>query len=100
MRESSDSTDNIEMTAMALIATERRRQHRLKKEGRFKYTPSDDELNDWQRYGMISEEMGEVARNLLARDDLVSDGDKSNDELLKELSQVAALTLAWIERLV
>jgi NTP pyrophosphatase (non-canonical NTP hydrolase) len=87
------------MDALAAVGAERARQHRLKAEGRFQYTPSDDELTDWQRLGMILEEVGEVARNLLARDGLVTDGDPTDTALAKELSQVAALSVAWMERL-
>jgi hypothetical protein len=85
--------------AMAMVGTERARQLRLKADGRFSYTPSDDDLNDWQRLGMILEEVGEVARNLLARDGLVTDGDADDGALARELSQVAALSVAWMERL-
>jgi hypothetical protein len=85
--------------ALAMVGTERARQLRLKAEGRFKYTPSDDELTDWQRFGMIIEEVGEVARNLLARDALVTDGDVDDLALGVELTQVAALSVAWMERL-
>lgn len=81
------------------VGAERKRQLVLKEQGRFKYTPSDDGITDWQRLGMILEEVGEVSRNLLARDGLVTDGDKSNAALRKELSQVAALSVAWMERL-
>ena len=85
--------------ALYVVAEERIRQLRLKEAGRFKYTPSDDGLTDWQRLGMILEEVGEVSRNLLARDGLVTDGDPSDAALRKELSQVAALSVAWLERL-
>lgn len=86
--------------AMALVFKERQRQLVLKDQGRFKYTPSDDGLTDWQRLGMVLEECAEVARNLLARDGLVQDGDVEDAALLTELSQVAALSVAWMERLV
>jgi hypothetical protein len=89
----------LPVETLLVVAHERERQHRLKAEGRFKYTPSDDELTDWQRLAMILEEVGEVARNLLARDGLVTDGDVGDDALAKELSQVAALSVAWMERL-
>lgn len=81
------------------IQYERERQFKLKEEGRFKYTPSDDELHDGERYWMIAEEMGEVSRNCLARKMLVTDGEISDAALYKELCQVAALSLAWMQRL-
>ena len=40
------------MDALAAVGAERARQLRLKAEGRFQNTPSDDELNDWQRLGI------------------------------------------------
>lgn len=86
--------------AMKRVTVERHRQLVLKAEGRFEYTPSDDGLDDWQRLGMVLEELGEVARNLLARDALVQDGDATDSALLTELSQVAALSVAWMERFV
>jgi hypothetical protein len=89
----------LPIETLLVVAHERERQHRLKAEGRFKYTPSDDGLTDWQRLGTILEEVGEVGRNLLARDGLVTDGDASDAALAKELSQVAALCVAWMERL-
>lgn len=88
------------LAAVDVVMRERARQLRLKEAGVFKYTPSDSSVTDWQRLGMVLEECGEVARNLLARDGLVGDGDKEDEALLKELSQVAALTVAWMERFV
>lgn len=86
-------------SVLTAVGSERKRQLLLKEQGRFKYTPSDDELTDWQRLGMITEEVAEVARNLLARDGLVTDGDVDDEALRKELCQVAALSAAWMERL-
>jgi NTP pyrophosphatase (non-canonical NTP hydrolase) len=81
------------------VGSERYRQLLLKEQGRFEYTLSDDGITDAQRLACIVEEVGEVARDCLARDGLVSDGDASNADLRKELVQVAALAVAWIERL-
>lgn len=83
------------------IHIERRRQEKLKAEGRFSHTPADGELElpEPFKLAMIVEELGEVGRNVLARSELVTDGDTNDEALHKELCQVAALAVAWMERL-
>ena len=83
------------------IHLERRRQEELKAEGRFSHTPADGELElpEPFKLAMIAEELGEVGRNVLARSELVADGDISDAALHKELCQVATLAVAWMERL-
>lgn len=85
--------------ALADVAAERHRQGRLKRQGRFRYTLADDGLDDFQRLTTISEEVGEVARSLLGRAQLTTDGATGDDHLRAELCQVAALAVAWMERL-
>lgn len=87
------------INAIEEVITERRRQISLQDEGRFKFTLSDSGLSDSQRLVCIMEEVGEVARNILTRDGLAKDGDTSDLDLRKELSQIAALSVAWMERL-
>lgn len=95
----------IDTTRMSLshalreVAAERERQVTLKESGRFQYTPSDEQVTDSQRLAMLVEEVGEVARNCLARANLVKDGEASDKALRKELSQVAAIAVAWMEAL-
>jgi hypothetical protein len=97
---------NKQARVIAVISAERDRQDKLKAEGRFKYTCADDGMDDWERLGCIMEEVGEVSTLLLNRIDPVkrADGhdacDISDTALLKELSQIAALSAAWMERLV
>lgn len=81
------------------VGSERKRQLLLQKQGRFKYTLSDEGLTDAERLACIVEEVGEVGRNVLARASLVSDGEESPEALRKELCQIAALAVAWMERL-
>lgn len=83
--------------ALTLVAAERNRQHELKANGRFRYTPSDHDLTNVARLAMLSEEIGEVARECLSLAGLVSDGNHSGRALRKELVQVAAIAVAWIE---
>lgn len=56
-------------------------------------------MTDAERLACLCEELGEVARLVLARESLVSDGDAADVVLRDELSQVAALAVAWMERL-
>lgn len=76
------------------ISNERRRQDKLKAEGRFTATCADPISND-RRLSILVEEVGEVARASLGNAGAVQDG----GDLRKELVQVAAITLAWIEGL-
>jgi hypothetical protein len=92
--------DSRMFAAADVIISERVRQLELQKAGRFKYTLSDDGMTDFERFACLGEEYGEVCRNILRRAGLATDGDLSDDALLKELSQIAALALAWMERLV
>ena len=86
--------------AFCLIRAERERQERLKQEGRFRYTLLDTGIQESEKLACIVEEVGEVGRNVLARAHLVFDGDLEDTALLSELTQVAALACAWMERLV
>jgi hypothetical protein len=81
------------------VEAERLRQERLKREGRFSYTLADDEMPDGMKLAALLEEVAEVGKNLLAREGLVTDGDTSLDAIHKELSQVAALSVAWMENI-
>ena len=84
---------------LTLVGSERKRQLLMQQQGRFTYTLSDDAMTDFERVACIAEELGEVSRNCLRRAGLATDGDESDAALRKELSQVAALAVAWMERL-
>ena len=85
--------------ALTLVGSERMRQEHLKATGRFTYTLADAGMTDMERAACIMEEVGEVARNVLRRAGLVTDGDEDDAALRKELSQIAALAVAWMEAL-
>jgi NTP pyrophosphatase (non-canonical NTP hydrolase) len=85
--------------ALTTVGRERRRQLALQRQGRFTYTLSDDGMTDFERLACIVEEVGEVGRNVLRRAGLATDGDETDSALRKELSQIAALAVAWMERL-
>lgn len=85
--------------AIHRIVHERHRQDELKRAGRFTYTLADDGMTDAERLACLCEELGEIARLVLVRESLVTDGDAADAVLRDELSQVAALAVAWMERL-
>lgn len=73
------------------ILAERERQEELKADGKFSFTCADDQLTDFQKLSILTEEVGEVAREC-------NEGISSNN-LRNELAQVAAVALAWMEAL-
>lgn len=86
----------IESDAIRAVKGELNRQVDLKAKGRFKYTPKDHEIDDWEKLAMLAEEIGEVARAVLANSELVQE-EPSAEHLREELVQVAAVAVAWIE---
>jgi NTP pyrophosphatase (non-canonical NTP hydrolase) len=83
------------------ILNERAEQERLKAEGRFKYTCADLEMSNSEKAVVLVEEVGEVCRAVLESNGLVHDGRKVGNyaQLQKELIQVAAVAVAWLEAL-
>lgn len=77
------------------VRGECRRQDELKKAGRFPFTAKDDGLNDLERLAVLAEEFGEVARAVLENNGLAND--KHGKNLRKELVQVAAVCVSWVE---
>lgn len=73
---------------LANVDSERIRQEELKASGRFAYTCADAECTDGQALAILVEEVGEVARAMC-------EGKGLRDELI----QVAAVAVAWVERL-
>lgn len=81
--------------ALNTVRAERERQDKLKADGRFRFTCADLEMSDGERLAVLTEELGEVARCVLERRDLVND--QHRKRLRDELAQVAAVACAWIE---
>ena len=75
------------------IDTERLRQERLKSEGRFDFTCANIPSHALA-LSVLVEEVGEAARALMGQEGFVRDG----GDLRKELIQIAAVTVAWIEK--
>lgn len=92
--------EDAQAMALGFVERERQLQEQYKAEGKFKYTPADPQMHEFEKLACILEEVGEVARNCMARADLVTDGEKDNESLLKELRQVAALSVAWMEAII
>lgn len=96
-----------------LIANERSRQNELKAAGRFAYTCADNELSDADRDTILTEEVGEVSDEALSLllskckgrvshevNEGIGPGRTVNREALrKELIQVAAVVVAWLENI-
>lgn len=81
------------------VAAERRRQDDLRDSGRFAATLADaDTLLLGEKLACVTEEIGEVARCVLALCGLVQE-DLGTADLRKELVQVGALVVAWCEAL-
>lgn len=85
----------IESDAIRAVKDEVNRQVRLKAEGRFTYTPKDN-IPRHQKLAMLLEECGEVARMCLAADGIVQEAE-DKEALEHEITQVAAIAVAWLE---
>lgn len=86
-------------TVLVNVKNERFRQERLKAEGRFKHTPADRDCPALAKFAMVGEEFGEVAKEVLTQPGSPFAFDTVGDvlKLRKELIQVAALCVAWVE---
>lgn len=89
---------NARTTALFVIHDERDRQERLKAEGKFTYTCADAGMSTGERLACVMEEVGEVATDCLALRGIVEET-ADEHKLYVELSQVAALCVAWMEYL-
>ena len=87
--------------ALASVAAERDRQDARKAEGRFLFTCADEGLSLAEKCTILGEEYGEVAREALTNSKrrLARDTEGTDASLYKELAQVAAVAVAWMESL-
>jgi NTP pyrophosphatase (non-canonical NTP hydrolase) len=87
--------------ALRLVKAERIRQDALKAEGRFEFTCADDGLTNAEKLACLTEEIGEIAQEVLTQEGrrLARDTVGTPEALRKEIVQVAAVALAWIEAL-
>lgn len=93
------------------VRSERQRQDRLKASGKFLWTCADNEalrnkleraITNAEKLAVLAEEFGEAAcevtEEIIGRDrGDVTHADKSVERLRKELVQVAAVCVAWVE---
>lgn len=84
-----------QLRALSAIVKERERQEQLKRWGEFKHTCADNEMSNGQRLAVLMEEIGEVARVLCEQD--TSETPERWEQLRAELTQVAAVCVAWLE---
>jgi NTP pyrophosphatase (non-canonical NTP hydrolase) len=103
--------DGLAGEVLSDIYKERIRQEDLKELGKFTFTCADLECTQPERLSVLTEEVGEVAREVTegiirARMRLKPTSDFGTDEcdvdkekLRKELVQVAAVCVAWCEAL-
>lgn len=82
---------NIRGHVFALIEYERDRQEDLRDKGKFPETCATPGVSNATCLAVLIEEVGEVATELLPNG--------SVDDLATELVQVAAICVAWLERL-
>jgi len=84
------------------VFSERERQEELKRQGKFKYSCADFELDNGQCYMILGEEFGEVGHALNEMIGKVYSGREIDFAMLpvrEELIQVAAVAVAWVERI-
>ena len=86
----------LEADALRDISHERNRQEQLKEKGKFDFTPADPELSHEERYTILGEEFGEVGHEI---NESFGRLRKPLDvvKLRKELVELAAVAVAWIE---
>lgn len=83
------------LLVVGTVRAERKRQQTLKESGRFRHTLDDNDpgYTDLERLACVLEELAEVGKAILGESGHVIDG----GDLDKELTQVAALSIAWLE---
>ena len=89
---------------LADVAWERCEQEKRKSDGRFTHTcadPGPGAMTDAEKLAVLTEEVGEVAREVLTQDGrrLARDSIGTRAALREELVQVAAVAVAWVEAL-
>lgn len=76
------------------VYAERGRQEFLRSKGKFPWTCRDVGPSDAEKNAVLGEEVGEVAREVT---ESLIQGIRRTHNLRKELVQVAAVCVAWIE---
>lgn len=80
-----------------MVLAAREAQEVAKMSGRFEFTCADPEITHAERLAVLAEEVGEVAHEV--NETIGGHAPLYMAGLRKELSQVAAVALAWLEAL-
>lgn len=99
--------------AIGDVGIERHAQDQMKEAGKFRHTCNDPQMTDPERLAVLVEEVGEVAKEVLGTCDeidvrrrtmatQVREGSETVEaqirlKMRKELAQVAAVAVAWME---
>jgi hypothetical protein len=86
-----------QVTILADIMKERKRQEILLQAGKFHWTCASPNIKDEAKLAVLAEEFGEVAN--LVVETLISPDRRDIEKLRAELTQVAAVCVAWLESL-
>lgn len=90
----------LTLNALVDVKGERQRQEDLRASGKFSATCAtareDGGMNDFQCLAVLGEEFGEVARAVC---ESIEGNIENRADLREELIQVAAVAVAWVERL-
>ena len=96
-RAAETSTSLLRGRILRDVWQERERQEELCRQGKFTHTAASPDLPNGYRLTALVEEVGEAAEAVLERDGYI--GKPKGTDLRKELVQVAAVAVAWIEAL-
>lgn len=88
--------DGVRDRVLQRIRRERGRQEELRRSGRFTHTAATPGITPADRLAILTEEVGEVAGEVLGFSGLASDRG-NGDRLRKEVLHVAAAAVAWLE---
>lgn len=83
--------------ALEKIIIERQRQELLRMQGKFSWTCASPTVPNSDKLAVLAEEFGEVAREVTEA--LIDVKRYNSEHLVKELVQVAAVCVAWLEAL-
>lgn len=79
------------------VESERKRQEQLKAAGRFKFTCADKDMTHLECLAVLGEEFGETAHEV--NETIGGHRELDLEKLRKELIQVAAVCVAWAEKI-
>lgn len=90
----------LDNEVMTRIWLERLRQKQLIRDAKIKFDCSSPIVGDDRKLRVLTEELGEVARAIdRVEAPSVPTLEKAKEHLREELTQVAAVTIAWLEAL-